>query len=286
MERTEAIQALETADQAEQEGQPIPPLTDSPTGDSQTGNEEPGSQPSTEPITQEAVAGDKSQPSAPDSTMLRDQLQALAAPPSEPETDPRDDRIAQLEETVQRLVAGKVADPVGFLQQYTGLTPEQLITQQHTPDNVAQQAAESAQKAQETVEQLRAQMAEQEQQRHLEELRGGVKTFVQSKATEYPILNGTSNQDLVFQLMLESLNSDNPLSEAEAAVKAETKLNEFFEAVAAIKGSASQDSSQAVGTSEATPSLTINPQSVTSTTATSWDELTDDERRQEAIKLL
>jgi hypothetical protein len=235
------------------------------------------------PITAKDVAGEKApEPTAPDRTVLRDKLKSLF--PKE-ENDPQRE-LEELRAQVKALTAAKVANPVDFLQQQTGLTPLELIQQQNTPESRIDLALQEARAAKEEAERYKELVLEREQERERESVKAGVVEYVKSKGDQYPIVNGSDNQALVYELMVQSMDSGNPLSEDEAMAQVEGKLSEFVEKHAPLLGfTKGAPKSEARETSEAS-NVTLTPQAAGTTPQKSWEKMTDDERDKALIAML
>lgn len=245
---------------------------------------EPAQELATAPITADDVAGSKAKtPSAPDTTILRDRLSALAAKPQEPTVDPREE-LEQMQQYMMAMAANKVADPIAFLQQHTGLTPEQLVQKQSAPESLAQKALQEAQAAREEARRYQEELNQREHQRALDEVRASITTFVQSRQDAFPIVNSSESQGLVFEAMYESQQSGNPLSEVEAAEHVEKHLRDFVEKHAPLLGFTKADS-QAPETSKVVDSKTLTPQIAGTSSIKSWDEMSFEEREREALKM-
>ena len=258
-----------------------------PTGNDAPTVFDPEAIPNPEPISAEQVAGDKpTEVVAPDATALRDQLAALHPPKEETAApDNRDAEIAQLREAVTRLSQGKVADPIAFLKQATGLSPEDLVLKQQEAANPAAAAQEAAQAALDQNAALRAELAEERRNSQLQAVAKGLEVFIEANKVTYPSMEGGAN--LVLEAMSSPQEDGTYFSETQAAAHVESTLNAFVIEGAKALGLISMDSEGKAVTSGTSDSQTLNPATAGSTPSSkSWDEMSFEERDQELIKQL
>jgi len=159
-----------------------------------------GESPADAGITQEAVAGEKAKaPTLPDSSALRDKLNALTAPAAPaPQESPENAELAALRQAVTQL--SQIQH-----QQATGLTPAQILQQQNTPEALAKNAMAEARKARENAEAYRERMEELESRREIQALRSGLTTFVQTNKDAAPLTaTAEDSADLVLSVMQEN----------------------------------------------------------------------------------
>ena len=225
---------------------------------------------------------------APDATALRDQLAALHPPKEETAApDNRDAEIAQLREAVTRLSQGKVADPIAFLKQATGLSPEDLVLKQQEAANPAAAAQEAAQAALDQNAALRAELAEERRNSQLQAVAKGLEVFIEANKATYPITSMEGGANLVLEAMSSPQEDGTYFSETQAAAHVESTLNAFVIEGAKALGLISVDSEGKAVTSGTSDSQTLNPATAGSTPSSkSWDEMSFEERDQELIKQL
>lgn len=233
-------------------------------------------------ITEEAVAGEKAgAETAPDSTLLRDELQTLlATKEAEPEISPE---LQELKRMNDRMLALQE-------QQLTGLTPAQAQALENTPEKIAQRAAEAAAEARAETNKFRQELADREEEARLNALEAKITAFVSTKKDDYPITNyNEDSKKLVAVQMLESLQAGNPMSEDEALVFVEDKLRSYVEGAAAALGWTKPGTQQRTESSnEETGADTITKEAISSATGNrvAWDDMSFEDRDAALEKLL
>lgn len=238
-----------------------------------------------DPITEEAVAGEKAgKVAAPDSALLKN-LRDLVQGEPEPEQAPIDPHLQQLAAISQRMAELQE-------QQITGVSPADKQAQQNTPQAIAQRALQAAEEAKQEAARYRDEIAERERERRLELLEQQIVDYVTSKADAYPLVND-GNQKLVSAAMLQSIQEGSPLSEDEALAHVEGKLTEYVKKSAARLGwtppgaqSNDGNSGKAKSTAESTLTKEAVGSPAPSRTRKSWDEMSDEERDNALIGLL
>ena len=234
-----------------------------------------------EPITAEAVAGKEAEAEAPPArTVLRDQLQAFLQQGDTPAAEPANPQLEELKNINTRMMEL-------FQQQVTGKTPEQLAAAANNPQNIAQKALATAQKAQQEADRLRAELAERERESQYDRIVTGISNYASAQGDKYPLVND-GNQGLVATAMLESLQDPDQetLSEDEALAYVEGKLRGYVETQAKRLGWTPPGTSSNEPSSSNESPETVTKERGNVPPAKSFADMGFDERDEALINLL
>ncbi len=229
------------------------------------------------PISSADVAGDQAKPpTAPDSSALRDRLNALREQSAPTKEDPQASELGALREAVTRLSA---------IQHFqaSGRTPAQVLEEQNSPQTLAQQAVEEAKAARAESEQYKNRMEQLEGERQQRDIISGLKNYVQTNKDHFPLVDELDSSELVYSVM----DASPELSESQATAKVESSLTDFVLRGAKLLGYVKGETpGKATESGEATESPTLGPAGSGTSVTPGWDDMSDDERDRELTRQL